>query len=122
MWGEITYSFPNFNSATVEVSEWISMISFCILLGMWLLIHASDSKVHEANVKPTDSRRKVYHVDVKPQVIGNVTLTAITEAMKLVPTHSVKSLQFIWRLGASICHLQVPELQSLDKDERVPKL
>ena len=23
MWGEITYPFPNFNSATVEVWEWI---------------------------------------------------------------------------------------------------
>ena len=35
VWDEITYPFPNFNGATVEVWEWIS--SF---MDMWLLIHA----------------------------------------------------------------------------------
>ena len=38
VWGEITYPFPNFNSATIEVCE---LISSHILLAMWLLIHVS---------------------------------------------------------------------------------
>ena len=39
MWNEITYPFPNFNSAIVEVCEWISNSSHS-LPGMGLLIHA----------------------------------------------------------------------------------
>ena len=39
-WNEITYPFPNFNDAAVEVWEWIYVISFHTLLSMWLLIHA----------------------------------------------------------------------------------
>ena len=39
MYDEITYPFPNFNGATVEVLEWISNFIHT-LLGMWLLIHA----------------------------------------------------------------------------------
>ena len=40
MWDEITYPFPNFNDATIEVWEWISNFIPPILMNMWLLIHA----------------------------------------------------------------------------------
>ena len=39
VWDAITYLFPNFNSATVEVWAWISNFSHTVL-DMWLLIHA----------------------------------------------------------------------------------
>ena len=39
VWDKITYPFPNFNSCTVEVWEWISNF-IPYFLGMWLLIHA----------------------------------------------------------------------------------
>ena len=39
MCDEITYSFPNFNGAAVEVCEWMVILSYT-LWGMWLLIHA----------------------------------------------------------------------------------
>ena len=39
MWGESTYPFLTFNSATVEVSELVSDLSHTYL-GMWSLIHA----------------------------------------------------------------------------------
>ena len=38
MLDEITYPFPNFKSATVEIWEWEVIVSG-ILLGMWLFIH-----------------------------------------------------------------------------------
>ena len=38
--GEITYPFPNFNGAAVEVWQWISDFIHT-LLGMWLLIRAA---------------------------------------------------------------------------------
>ena len=31
-WDEITYSFPNFNSATVEVWEWISNFNWHFMM------------------------------------------------------------------------------------------
>ena len=34
MWEEITYPFPNFNSATVEVWEWISSFIPHILMSV----------------------------------------------------------------------------------------
>ena len=40
LWDEITYPFLNFIGATVEVNEWIIVISPHTLLGMWLLTHA----------------------------------------------------------------------------------
>ena len=43
--GEITYQFPNFNSGTVEVWEWISNFSHT-LLGMLILIHAGITAIH----------------------------------------------------------------------------
>ena len=39
MWDEITYSFPNFNACTAEVSEEINNATYT-LLDMWLLIRA----------------------------------------------------------------------------------
>ena len=39
VWYEITYPFPNFNDATIEVLEWISN-SYHTLLGALFLIHA----------------------------------------------------------------------------------
>ena len=36
---EITHTFPNYNSAAIEVWEWISIFTH-ILLGMILLMHA----------------------------------------------------------------------------------
>ena len=41
LWGVgwITYPFPKFNSATVEISKWISN-SFPHYTGIWLLFHA----------------------------------------------------------------------------------
>ena len=38
VWDEITYPFLKFNSATVEVQEWISNF-IPYLLSMWLFIH-----------------------------------------------------------------------------------
>ena len=38
MWEEITYPFPDFNGATVEVWEWINNF-IPHFPGMWLLIH-----------------------------------------------------------------------------------
>ena len=38
VWDVITYPFPNFNGATVEVWEWVNISSHAFL-GMWLLIH-----------------------------------------------------------------------------------
>ena len=43
MLDEITYPFPNFNGATVEVWEQISNSSY-IFLDMWLLIHSDVDK------------------------------------------------------------------------------
>ena len=34
VWGEITYLFPNFDDAAVEVWEWMNNLTH-ILLGMW---------------------------------------------------------------------------------------
>ena len=39
MWGLVTYQFPKFNGAAVEVWEWIGN-SPQPLLDMWLYIHA----------------------------------------------------------------------------------
>ena len=39
MWDEITYPFPNFNSAAIEVLEWISK-SIPHLIKDLILIHA----------------------------------------------------------------------------------
>ena len=39
VWGGITYLFTKFNSASIEIWEWISNLSH-ILLAMWLLICA----------------------------------------------------------------------------------
>ena len=47
VWDEITYSFPNFNGATVEVWEWIS--NFIPLMGMWLFIHAGLNVLYVSN-------------------------------------------------------------------------
>ena len=44
MLDEITYPFPNFNGATVEVWERISNSSY-IFLDMWLLIHSDVDKM-----------------------------------------------------------------------------
>ena len=38
-WDEITYPFPNFNGATVDVWEWISNFIPHTLFCIWLLIH-----------------------------------------------------------------------------------
>ena len=43
--------------------------------------------------------------------IGILALAAISGTTKLVPYHSVKSLQLIWRWGTCRFHLQVPHLQ-----------
>ena len=40
MYDEITYPFPNFNDATIEVPEWISNFISHTLQWKWLLIHA----------------------------------------------------------------------------------
>ena len=43
VWGEITYPFPNFNDATVEIWELISYFNW-YFIGILLLIH--DDKVN----------------------------------------------------------------------------
>ena len=37
-WNKITYPFPNFNSAAVEIQDWISNFTRT-LLSMWLVIN-----------------------------------------------------------------------------------
>ena len=54
-----TYSFPNFSDATVEVWEWIIILSH-ILLCMWLLIHVG--------IKVNPSGLKLIHVIWDPVV------------------------------------------------------
>ena len=44
-WDKITYTFPNFNSAAARHHQVLKfedgwVVSFHILLGVWLLIHA----------------------------------------------------------------------------------
>ena len=46
-----------------------------------------------------------------PDSIGHVTLVTITRPTKLVPSHLVKSLQLIRRMGSCLFHLRVPNLQ-----------
>ena len=54
VWDQSTFPFPNFNSATVEVREWIK-ISSHTLLGMSLLIHAVIKLIRVNKRSPTGS-------------------------------------------------------------------
>ena len=51
MWDEITYPFPNFNGATVEVFELIGDF-IPHFTGIWLLIHAGIKLIHVSKRVP----------------------------------------------------------------------
>ena len=51
---------------------------------------------------------------------GHIALVAVFKTTRLVPYPSVKSLQFIWRTGASQFYVLTPSVQASWKYDRAP--
>ena len=67
MWDEITYPFPNFNNATVEVWKWISNFTPHSLLGMWLFVHAGIKLIRVSKTGPWYSVKPLsstFHINI----------------------------------------------------------
>ena len=92
VWYEITYPFPDVNSATDEVWEWILIIESHTLLDVWLFLYVG------IKVQPCSKRGPcTLHIDISFH--NRKTMNEVTD-LKFILNHSEWDDTFIgrWKL------------------------